>query len=283
MIDGWRQRAQVAQSSGDLASAEISWHVLTLLAPEDPSYRRELADTRAALRRELDDTLQAARAALRANDADRASALFLRALALDPENTDAARALRELDRRRLARSQATRTARSRADDPPLTARAQRAAAAETSSIADYDLEQRLELFNAGDTNSGLRELRSWVDAHPQDRAGRQRVAAVVFDRGADLERRGAREEALPLYEAAIRLRGDPATGWPARVQGLRKTLSNEYFDRGTRALHTDLEGAVKALETSVRYDPSNVKASARLAQAKTALARFREIEGSQRK
>lgn len=282
-IDAWRQRALNARAAGDLATAETNWHVLTLLAPEESSYRQELIATRAAIRREVEQGLQAGNEAMRSGDNDRAASAYLRVLAVDPQNAEAARALREMDRRKLVRIQADRAAVARVERPataPAT-RSSRPAAAESSNgnaAAGYDIEQRIEMFTAGDTTGGLRELRAWVEAHPQDRVGRHRVGSVVYDYAIELDNRGAREQALPFYETAIALRGEPASGWAARVQSVRKALSNDYYDRGTRAERTDLEAAVKALETSVRYDPGNIKASARLAQAKTALEKLKRID-----
>ena len=277
-INAWRQRALTASAAGDLAVAEISWHVVTLLAPEEPSYQHALASTRAAIRREVDEAIQSGNSAIRGGDSDRASAAFLRALALDPDNAEAARALREIDRRKLGRIQADRAAKVRAEEPVARAQPSRSAPANDTGNGTYEVEQALEIFNAGDINGGLRDLRSWIDAHPQDRVARHRIAVAVFDRAAEFERRGSREQALSLYETAIALRGEPASGWPARVDAVRKALSNEYYDRGVRAERTDLEAAVRAFEASVRYDSSNVKASARLAQTKTALAKLKQLD-----
>src|SRR5581483_3639542 len=239
-IDAWRQRALNARAAGDLATAETDWHVLTLLAPDEPSYARELAATRAAIRRDVEQGLQAGNEAMRAGDSDRAATAFLRVLALDPENADAARALSEMDRRKLVRIQADRAAVAKVERPAAApARPSRSAAAESSNgngngnaASGYDFEQRIEMFTAGDTTGGLRELRAWVDAHPQDRVGRHRIGSVVFDYASELDNRGAREQALPFYEAAIALRGEPANGWTARVQNVRKALSNDYYERG---------------------------------------------------
>ncbi len=278
-IDAWRQRALQHKASGDLASAATDWHVLTLLAPDEPVYRRELAATRAAIRAEVTESLQTAHAALRSGDNERASSALLRVLALDPENDEAARGLRDVEKHKLGRIQADRAAKVRQEEAPATAAAPRNGAKVAAEAASaYDIEQRLAMFNAGDVAGGLRELRAWVDANPQDRAGRQRIGAAVFDRGRELETQGSREQALNLYDAAVAMRGDAAPGWQARIQALRKTLSNDYYDRGTRAERTDLAAAIQALEASVRYDPANVKAATRLAQARLAQARLREIE-----
>jgi hypothetical protein len=70
------------------------------------------------------------------------------------------------------------------------------------------------MLSAGDTAGALRELKAWVDAHPRDRASRQRIGAAVAERAKELEGRGQRELALGLYEqrsrcAASRWRSGP--------------------------------------------------------------------------
>jgi hypothetical protein len=103
-----------------------------------------------------------------------------------------------------------------------------------------------------------------------------RIGNAVYDRARELESKD-REQALALYDSAVSLRGDTPTAWSRSITGLRQTLSNDYFDRGTRAMRTDLPGAIKLLEASVRYDPQNARAAARLAEARNAQAKLNAI------
>ena len=220
-----RQLADRHQRAGDLANAAAQWQILTLLAPQDESYRRELADVRAAIGRGTREQLQAGTAAWRAGDGERATQAMLKALALDPDNAEAAKVLREIDRQRMARTQAARAAKVQGE----TVAVARATPSRPQPMADpgegYDLEQGLEMFRAGDTTGGLRDLRRYVESNPQDRAARQRIGAAVYDRGRELEAQGAREPALALYEQAVYLRGDAAPGWASRIQALKKELA----------------------------------------------------------
>jgi tetratricopeptide (TPR) repeat protein len=278
-IQAWRERALQHRAAGDLAYAAIAWHVLTLLAPDEPAYRRELASARAAIRNEVAEQLKAADSALRSGDQERANAALLRALAADPDNTEAAQRLRDLERRSAGRVQAERAARARVEEPAAPpARAARRPAERIDNGNSYDLEQGLEMFTAGDTDGGLRELRAWVDRHPRDGAGRQRAGAVVFERGQELETKGAREQAVSLYDVAIALRGDAPAAWAKRTQALRKTLSAEYYDRAVRVERSDLGAAIAALETSLKYDPANLKASTKLSQLRVAQTRLKQID-----
>jgi len=166
-----------------------------------------------------------------------------------------------------------------AGNAPARAVASAVAPAPASEAGDgYDLEQRLEMFKAGDVAGGLRELRGYVDAHPKDRAARNRIGATVYERGADLEAKGNREAALGLYEQAVTLRGDALPQWKTQIQALKKALSVEYFDKGMRNYRADLAGAIRDWETSVRYDPQNLKATERLREARAAQEKLQKID-----
>lgn len=272
-----RELARKYRQEGELPAAAAQLHILTLLAPGDDSFARELAATRAAIDKGAKESLAAGTSALRAGDSERAMAAMLRVLALDPGNAEAARAVRDIERQRLARIQADRAAKVRQQEEMNANRGGRAVAQAADSTDTYDLEQRLEMFRAGDTVGGLRELRGYVDANPRDRAARQRIGAIVYDKAREIESKGAREHALAMYEQAIALRGDAAPGWATTTQALRKALSDEFYEKGVRSFRTDVSAAVRDLETSLRYDPQNAKAAAKLKEARAAQEKLKLI------
>ena len=263
-----RKLADDARRSGDLATAAQQLQVLTVLAPDDAAYARELATVRASIDKETRDIVAAGMGAMNAGDLDRASATMLRALALDPSQPDAAKMLREIDRRRLTRIQADKAAKA----TPQGEAARSASAARASSEVNdgFDIEQALEMVRAGDTSNGLRDLRAYVDANRGNRAARQRIGNAVADRARELEDQGAREQAVTLYEQAVALRGDANAPWAGRMNALKKTLSQDYLDKGPRASRTNLAQAISFFETSVKYDPDNTAASIKLKDAKAA-------------
>ena len=266
-----RKLAEAARKSGDLAAAATHLQILTLLEPANDGWSRDLAAVRAAIARDARAEAQAGHAALAAGDLERASRALLRALALDPADADAQKALREIDRRRFTRIQADRSTRALSlQDQVATAAAQRAQAGRNDTGDGYDVEQAIELFRAGDTVGGLREFKAYVEANPGNRAVRQRIAGVVADRARELENQGQREQALNLYEQATALRGDAGGPWAARVPPLKKALSQEYFEKGSRVFRSDLAQAIAYFEASLRYDPANAQSAAKLREAKVA-------------
>ena len=266
-----RQLAQQAREKGDLAAAAVQWRIVVLLAPEEPAYRVEQDAVNAAIRQGVRDQLQAGSAAQKAGDNERATQAMLRVLALDPANEDAAKSLREMDRQRMARIQGDRAQKLR----PVDMAALKSGTPDAG--AAYDLEQPLEMLRAGDVNGGLRELKAYVDANPSNRAARQKIGTAVADRARELQNKGSREQAFALYEQAVALRGDSTPEWNKEMQSLRKSLSDEYYSNGERAYRTDVALAIKQWETSLRYDPQNLKAANRLRDARAAQEKLKGI------
>jgi tetratricopeptide (TPR) repeat protein len=271
-----RKLAEDARRAGDLATAAQQLQVLTVLAPDDATYPRELATVRASIERETRDAVHAGLAAMNAGDLDRASASLLRALALNPAQPEAANALREIDRRRLTRIQADRAAKVRQQGNSAGSAA--AARAQSDSNDGFDVEQAIEMVRAGDTSNGLRDLRAYVAANPNNRSGRQRIGNAVADRARELEDQGNKEQAAALYDQAVALRGDANAPWAGRMTSLKKALSQDYLDKGTRAYRTNLAQAISFFETSVKYDPQNTAATIKLKEAKTAREKLEKIK-----
>jgi tetratricopeptide (TPR) repeat protein len=263
--------AQQARDAGDLATAATQWHLVVLLAPGEQKYRTEQEAVNAAIRQGVREQLQIGAAAQKSGDNERATQAMLRVLALDPANDEAAKALRDIDRQRISRIQVERAQKLR----PVDMTALKSGVSEASAL--YDLEQPLEMLRAGDVNGGLRELRAYVDANPGNRAARQRIGTAVADRARDLQIKGSREQAYTLYEQAVALRGETTTEWTLQMQSLRKSLSDEYYSSGERAYRSDVALAIKQWETSLRYDPQNLKASVRLRDARAAQEKLKNI------
>lgn len=273
-----RDLAREARAAGDLATAVDHLRVVVLLAPDDDAAKREVETLRAEIRRGVHDGLETGRSAMRSGDTTRATAAFLHVLALDPKNAEAARSLREIDSQTMARLQSGRAARAGAHEAATEARHAKAApaapaarAAPATSAGDaVELDQRLEMFAAGDTAGALRELKAWVDAHPRDRASRQKIGAAVAARAKEFEGKGQRESAIGLYEQALALRGEPQSEWSARIAALRKQVAADYYKNGMKLMRSDLNGAVKAFEAAVKFDPNNVNAERALREATAA-------------
>jgi tetratricopeptide (TPR) repeat protein len=267
-----REAAQRYRQKGDLARAAAHARAMVLLDATSADAQAMYSELSRAIDRTVKDQLAAGTAAYRAGDTDTATAALLAVLALDADNKAAARLLREIEQRNAVRLQADRAARAlrlengaaaaaRAS-PPANGSRQTAASAET-----YELEQRIEMFRAGDTEGGLRELRAFVDAYPGDRLARAQIANAVYERGREREAEGSREEALALYVEALALRGQRVSEWSTRADRLRRALADEHYQKGVAAYASDRALAIQHWEASLRFDPRHARAAARLQQA----------------
>ena len=102
----YRERAVNAQRQGQLADAAIAWEVLAALRPESREYRDALLDTQRHISAAVAERLPRAAQAQRRGDLDAATQGYLAVLALQPDSTPAADALRSIERERVRRQQA---------------------------------------------------------------------------------------------------------------------------------------------------------------------------------
>src|SRR5215475_8009929 len=147
-----RQVARRSAQAGDHAAAAREWHVVLLLAPRDEEARKEYDAERAAIRERVRENLQAGLTAWRNGETERATQAMLKVLALDPENAEAAKVLRDIDRQRATRIQASQAQRAARENQASVANGSRTAAVDGNET--YDIEQPIEMFKAGDIDGG---------------------------------------------------------------------------------------------------------------------------------
>jgi tetratricopeptide (TPR) repeat protein len=281
--DSIARRQQLAKrlaADGDLAAAAAQWQVLTILEPDDGGFRQELQSTRTAASRLAAANYESGMAALNNGESEEAVRLMLRVLALQPEHADAMKVLRNIETERIARVQGARANRVRRDEEVAKKNGQDAGSPDmTEYRRSYDLEQTIELFVAGDAQGGLRELHRYVKANPKDKVSRTRISEVVFEQAQKLDTAATRERAESLYQEAIRFRAEAMPAWEARLAATRKTLANEYYEKGMRAYRGDFDLAIKNWEACLKYNPQQVNCSLRLKEAQAFQKQLKRIEG----
>lgn len=296
MIDPDLQRALAAsiaeheksalreEAAGELLAASAQWHVLSLLAPEQERYRAQLTAVRTRVRKTAAESLASGLAAYRRGDLETASNALLGVLALSPDEQEAQKVLREIERQRISAIQAERAARFKANygSTPLgvaaASKTARPVAENDSGAQAYELEQSLELFKAGDTEGGLRDMRRYATAYPGDTRGRERLSEAVYRRAMELDERGKREAALTLLEQAGAVRGSTPPAWSSQSLAIRKALSRDYYEQAWRAYRTDVQQAIRLWETSLRYDPQNTGSALKLQEARRMQESLRRMD-----
>ncbi len=180
----YRDRATNAQRQGRLADAAIAWEVLAVLRPETREYREALADTRRQIDAAVAERLPRAVQAQRRGDLEAATQGYLAVLALKPDSTSAADALRSIERERVKRQQLGRLSRL-----TLTRRSAEATSPNDKAVAPAgvdrnELEHAAILARQGEIDSAISLLERRTTADRNDRAARN-MLADLYERKAD--------------------------------------------------------------------------------------------------
>ena len=107
----YRQRAAALTAERRLGEAVVQWEVLTVLRPDSREYRSELDAARRRAVEAADAHVKAGDLARKRGSLDQAQTLYLRALSADPNNAQAAAALKAIEAERTRRAWLTRPPR----------------------------------------------------------------------------------------------------------------------------------------------------------------------------
>ena len=208
-----RERAQMLARQGRLGEAVLAWEVVTVLRPDAVEYRERLAELRKQVEAASAERLQRGAAALQRGELDAATQQYLAVLALQPDQAQAAEALRSIERERNKRnflgkySRLTLTRRSMAD-----------ATMPSTAPESNELEHASILASQGDIEDAIAVLEKRVAADRRDDAARQLLADVYFQKGEKLAARD-KKAAIAALEKCVRL--DPTH---VRASALLKQL-----------------------------------------------------------
>lgn len=201
-----RERAGSLARQGRLADAAVAWEVLTVLRPESAEYRERLADVRKQAEAAAGERMQRAAAAQRRGELDNATLHYLSVLAVQPENTQAAEALRSIERDRNKRyylgkpSRVTLTRRAAQDGEVAAApRRLQPAAADRN-----DLEHATMLATQGELDTAIQLLERHLASDRRDDGARLLLAEVYYQKGEKLAPRD-KAAAIAALERCMRL------------------------------------------------------------------------------
>lgn len=231
------QRAQEQVKEGQLADAAFTWEALTVLRPDNAGYRDSLAATRQLIDGGVAERVEKAKAAQKRGDLDGASTQYLAALALQPDNAEAADALRGIEKDRNQKSYLGKPARVtlRKAAPPPVAKAPPKAKAPAAATAE--------------AGKDAKDPKPVADAGP-DRNELEHIAMLAAQ--------GELDEPIRLLERrAPQDRNDPSA---------KRLLADLYVRKAERIATIDKSGAVMLLQKCLRVDPKNARATALMRQ-----------------
>ena len=285
------------QYRGDLAAALTQWHILDALAPGDPEVVRQLAATRALIRHRVQERLADGATAERSGEPAKAREAYLRALALDPSNRDALSRLRSLETAAVyavqqARLDKLRARRARAVARKAAGRTTSAGAIRTENDNGQERDYRdmgIALFEAGDYEASILELRKYLGSFPEDDAA-QAVLRRAQERARENRTRGGAPIPQPTptaaagansHRPAMALATAPPASLPVTppaVTAADEKAAQDLYERGVRVYRQELGEAIHLWEQSLERDPRHVQARLRLEQAHKMQQRLEAID-----
>lgn len=194
------EQARAAESRGHWAVAVVAWEVLTLVNPDDPSHRARWVEARRQVDRLASERQSTAEAAQRKGDLDGATRAWLEALALDTGRSQAADALRQLERERTRRSTVGRFAANAAARRPGT-EAPAADASEQGRSANSVREHASMLVQQGDFDGAIQTVRDATQ--PRGDPGLRALLADLYVQKADSLKQRQPDAARTALEAAL--------------------------------------------------------------------------------
>lgn len=198
-----RERALQAGRQGQLSEAATSWEILTVLRPGQREYRDRLDETRQLIDQALPDRLQRGAQAFKRGELDAAAAHYIAALALAPDNAQAADALRNIERERNKRSYLGKASRVTLARRPVND-------ARVVTATDRNaLEHAAMLAGQGEFDEAISLLERQLSADKRNTSACQLLAEVYVQK-ADKQALRDKPGAIASLEKSLRLDGGNA-------------------------------------------------------------------------
>jgi tetratricopeptide (TPR) repeat protein len=238
--EGQRDAARAFMRRQRWVDAQWAWSVILALHPQDREAIAQHAAATDAASKAVAETLPLAKLAQQKGEWADATRLYLKVLSLDPDQMEAAEALRQVELQRSRRgvvqgswaryatpagSVSHRTRSSRPATPDAAPGSGRADAATAPPVANQDMEHASLLAGQGELDAAIALLAPLLDKPgPAAGAARKQLLALYLDKAAQLEK-ADRASAVTSLEMALRLAPDNKDAL-ARLQALRASATD---------------------------------------------------------
>lgn len=264
--------AQTAQEDGKFRDALMLWQTVATVDPQDSDAQASISTLQSTIENETRKAISEAQAAYsrgRRSDGDR---WMLRALALTPKEPTALKGLQTSVSEASHERQDKRVQSSYGEQSPEKDKTEDAPLAKAVIDPAKDIQR---LFDAGDYEGVLAAVATYNDSE------QERHKTVIRNSHLALAERAQKaknpEEQLNQLDQALAL-GAASKSLLRERQTLAETLSDDNYRASLSLLKTDLEGAIKALEKSIAFNPRNIAAKDKLDQALTLKRNLEKIK-----
>jgi hypothetical protein len=274
-----RSRAEALMQESRWAEAATHWEILLLLRPDQQEYGKKLAEARSHSSHAAAQHLQEAEQARAQGQTSRATVLYLKALAADPSASEAAQALRDIEKERAHKANFGPSARGGNGEMSANARRSSKPGATAFTAEGRDLDSAILLLHQADYSAAVQTLEAYVRKNPHDDLGRRTLQDAYVDLARERAKEGKKEDALAYLEKAQGLRDNKGNAELTRaLQSLRKEMAEDYYQQGLRAQSANLSEAIRLWEKTLKYDPDHAQAARRLDRARKMEQNLRSIQ-----
>lgn len=238
-----KQQAMKLEKRKHLADALWQWQIISAASPEDKDAQQAIT----RLERQIDTQLVKLQGQVKKqNNPEQQRLLHLKILALQPANQQAIAALRQLE----------------------WGAADQAASDKSASMANWQRKPATPTSDKAQKSSAATSSPSLASASQLTQINK------LLDSAEHRLREQQWEQAGELLLQASDLSQPNTSG---RLLAMKKQLSQQYYSQGMRVLTSNLEQAIDDLQTSLWFDPDNIKARIQLSRASTMKQNLEEI------
>lgn len=255
---------------GRYADALLQWKILSALHPGDARYETQAQQTKERIDKLAAQRQRAGIAALEKGDYATARHELLASLALDPARSEVLDYLRRIEYDRVWRIQSAKLEK-------LKTTEERKAATGIGEQERSYLELGTLMFREGDYSGAIREIQKYLNSYPGDLQAKKLISEIYAKLAAQQRQQGQLQNALTNVEQAKRFYTGNAPANQKTELELRNALAVENYEKGLRALRSDLKLAIDLFEKALEYNPQHAKAQAKLADAQRMQKKLEEI------
>ena len=260
-LDERIQLAQSLENQERLAEALFQWRVLAEVYSDNEFVQQKYRN----LEQKIDQKLVklrghlSGRESLSINPGNKK--IYLKMLALQPDNKEAREALRQLEKGKVELAATLKTEKIQS----LFYSNQQKAKKEID-LARYN-EQVQDLLESGKYVSLIQLTDRFLSEYPQHQPAHQVKYNALIGLANDHLKAGHKEKAINYYEKAQLVSDLNAPSLTKKITTLRRQLSSDLYVQGMKVFTTNIDKAVILLQKSVEINPSNFKAKQQLTRA----------------
>jgi len=261
--------AAIYTEQGRYADALLQWKILSTLHPNESRYETQVRQTEEHIAKLVLQRQRAGVSALDKGDYATARQEFLAALALDPTHADIVGELRRIEYERVWHLQTTKLEKLKVNED-------RKATGIGEQERSY-LELGSMMLREADYSGAVREIQKYLNSYPSDAQAKKLISDAYAKLATQQRQQGQLQNALTNVEQAKRFSGDNTGTQRKAEQELRTALADEYYEKGLRALRSNLKLAIESLQQALHFNPLHSKARAKLADAQRMQKKLDEI------